>query len=147
MVTLRRYTRGSCSAHFKVQLMRIIPSGGCRGRYPRGQMNRHGPGQRPMPVHRHDWRLRVAGTDRSQAMAKGEAPVLEALADINAVSLERTELPPASLILVRLAALAAIDAPPSSYLVHLGPATEAGVTLEQAQDVLVAVAPIVGTPR
>lgn len=80
-------------------------------------------------------------------MAKGEAPVLEALADINAASLERTELDPASLILVRLAALAAIDAPASSYLIHLGPASEAGVTLDQAQDVLVAVAPIVGTPR
>jgi alkylhydroperoxidase/carboxymuconolactone decarboxylase family protein YurZ len=80
-------------------------------------------------------------------MAKGEAPVLEALADINAASLERTELDPMSLILVRLAALAAIDAPASSYLMHLGPAAEAGVTLNQAQDVLVAVAPIVGTPR
>jgi len=80
-------------------------------------------------------------------MAKGEAPVLEALADINAVSLERTELDPASLILVRLAALVAIDAPPSSYLVHIGAAAEAGVTADQAQDVLVAVAPIVGTPR
>jgi alkylhydroperoxidase/carboxymuconolactone decarboxylase family protein YurZ len=80
-------------------------------------------------------------------MAKGEAPVLEALADINAVSLERTELDPMSLILVRLAALAAMDAPASSYLLHLGPAAEAGVTLDQAQDVLVAVAPIVGTPR
>lgn len=80
-------------------------------------------------------------------MAKGDAPVLEALADINATSLERTELDPPSLILVRLAALAAVDAPASSYLAHLGPASEAGVTLEQAQDVLVAVAPIVGTPR
>jgi alkylhydroperoxidase/carboxymuconolactone decarboxylase family protein YurZ len=80
-------------------------------------------------------------------MAKGEAPVLEALADINAASLERTELSPASLIMVRLAALAAVDAPASSYLLHLGPAAEAGVTLDQAQDVLVAVAPIVGTPR
>jgi len=80
-------------------------------------------------------------------MAKGEAPVLEALADINAASLERTELDPMSLILVRLAALAAVDAPASSYLLHLGPAAEAGVTLDQAQDVLVAVAPIVGTPR
>jgi alkylhydroperoxidase/carboxymuconolactone decarboxylase family protein YurZ len=80
-------------------------------------------------------------------MAKGEAPVLEALADINAASLERTELDPRSLILVRLAALAAVDAPASSYLLHLGPAAEAGVTLDQAQDVLVAVAPIVGTPR
>jgi alkylhydroperoxidase/carboxymuconolactone decarboxylase family protein YurZ len=73
--------------------------------------------------------------------------VLETLADINAVSLERTELDPASLILVRLAALIAVDAPASSYLLHIGPAAEAGVTLDQAQDVLVAVAPIVGTPR
>jgi alkylhydroperoxidase/carboxymuconolactone decarboxylase family protein YurZ len=80
-------------------------------------------------------------------MATGDNPVLEALIDINAVSLERTELDPASLILVRLAALIAVDAPASSYLVHLGPAVEAGVTLDQAQDVLVAVAPIVGTPR
>lgn len=80
-------------------------------------------------------------------MAKGDAPVLEALADINAVSLERTELDAASLIAVRLAALVAVDAPASSYLLHLGPAAAAGVTLGQAQDVLVAVAPIVGTPR
>jgi alkylhydroperoxidase/carboxymuconolactone decarboxylase family protein YurZ len=80
-------------------------------------------------------------------MAKGEAPVLEALADINAVSLERTELDPTTLILVRLAALAAVDAPASSYLAHLGPASEVGVTVDQAQDVLVAVAPIVGTSR
>ena len=80
-------------------------------------------------------------------MAKGDTPVLDALADINAVSLERTELDPASLILVRLAALIAVDAPVSSYLLHLGPAADAGVTLDQAQDVLVAVAPIVGTPR
>jgi alkylhydroperoxidase/carboxymuconolactone decarboxylase family protein YurZ len=80
-------------------------------------------------------------------MAKGDTPVLDALADINAVSLERTDLDPASLILVRLAALIAVDAPVSSYLLHLGPAADVGVTLDQAQDVLVAVAPIVGTPR
>ena len=80
-------------------------------------------------------------------MAKGENPVLETLIDINAVSLERTELDPASLILVRLAALIAVDAPVSSYLLHIGPASDAGVTLEQAQDVLVSVAPIVGAPR
>jgi alkylhydroperoxidase/carboxymuconolactone decarboxylase family protein YurZ len=80
-------------------------------------------------------------------MAKGDAPVMEALADLTAVSLERTELDPASLILVRLAALAAVDAPASSYLLHIGPAAEVGVTLEQVQDVLVAVAPIVGTAR
>ena len=80
-------------------------------------------------------------------MAKGDAPVLGVITDINAVSLERTELDPASLIMVRLAALAAMDAPAMSYLAHIGPAAEVGVTLDQAQDVLVAVAPIVGTAR
>jgi alkylhydroperoxidase/carboxymuconolactone decarboxylase family protein YurZ len=80
-------------------------------------------------------------------MAIGEAPVLEALTEINAVSLSRVELDPATLLLVRIAALAAVDATPASYLLHVGPAVEAGVKLEDVQDVLVAVAPIVGTPR
>jgi alkylhydroperoxidase/carboxymuconolactone decarboxylase family protein YurZ len=80
-------------------------------------------------------------------MAVGNAPVMEALVEINAVSLERTELDPRSLILVRLAALAAVDAPTSSYLLHVGPAAEVGLTVTDAEDVLVAVAPIVGAPR
>jgi len=80
-------------------------------------------------------------------MAKGENPVLSTLLDINAISLERTELDPQTLILIRLAALIAVDAPVSSYLLHLGAGEQAGLTLEQAQDVLVAVAPIAGTPR
>ena len=80
-------------------------------------------------------------------MATGDTPVLEALAAINAASLERTELDPQALLLVRLAALVAVDAPAASYLLHIGPAAEAGVTVEQAQDLLIAVAPIVGAPR
>jgi alkylhydroperoxidase/carboxymuconolactone decarboxylase family protein YurZ len=80
-------------------------------------------------------------------MATGEAPVLEALTDLNAVSLSRVELDPATLLLVRIAALAAVDAPPASYLLHVGPAVESGVKLDDVQDVLVAVAPIVGAPR
>ena len=72
---------------------------------------------------------------------------MEALIEINAASLARTELDPRSLMLVRLAALAAIDAPASSYLLHVGPSVEAGLTVKDAEDVLVAVAPIVGTPR
>ena len=80
-------------------------------------------------------------------MAVGEAPVLEALLDINAVSVARTEMDATSLVAIRLAALVAVDAPVESYLLHFGPAAEAGLTLEAAQDILVAVAPIVGTPR
>jgi hypothetical protein len=80
-------------------------------------------------------------------MAVGEAPVMETLADITAVSVARSELDPASLVAIRLAALVAVDAPVASYLLHFGPAADAGLTVEAAQDVLVAVAPIVGTPR
>jgi GrpB-like predicted nucleotidyltransferase (UPF0157 family) len=49
-------------------------------------------------------------------------------------------------MIVRLAALAAVDAPVSSYLVHIGSSAKAGLTAADAEDVLVAVAPIVGTP-
>ena len=80
-------------------------------------------------------------------MATGNAPVLEALTELNAVSLSRTDLDARSLMLVRLAALAAVDAPAESYLLHVGPSIDAGLTVEDAEDVLVAVAPIVGAPR
>ena len=82
-------------------------------------------------------------------MAIGDAPVLEALADINAVSIARTELDERTLLLVRLAALASVDAPAASYLMHIGPAAESGLTIEDVQDILpsAAVAPIAGAPR
>ena len=44
-------------------------------------------------------------------------------------------------------ALVAVDAPAASYLMHVGAAVDAGVTIKQVQDILIAVAPIVGTPR
>ena len=50
-------------------------------------------------------------------------------------------------MLVRLAALVAVDAPAVSYLLNLGVASEVGLDAEQVRGVLAAVAPIVGTPR
>ena len=76
-----------------------------------------------------------------------DTPVLDTLAAMTAASLERCDLPGDTLLLVRLAALVAVDARPMSYLAHIGAAAETGVTLEDAQNVLVAVAPIVGTAR
>ena len=58
-----------------------------------------------------------------------------------------SDLDERSLVLVRLAALAAVDAPTGSYLMHVGPGAESGVTLDDVQDVLVAVAPVIGTAR
>ena len=80
-------------------------------------------------------------------MAEEETPVLDALADITAVSLERSTLVPRELMLARIAVLAAVDAPPASYLLNAGTAMDVGITLEDVQGVLIAVAPIVGTPR
>jgi alkylhydroperoxidase/carboxymuconolactone decarboxylase family protein YurZ len=76
-----------------------------------------------------------------------DTPVLDTIAVMTAASIERSNLNANEFILVRLAALAAVDARPLSYLAHVAPSVEADVTLEQVQDVLVAIAPIVGTAR
>jgi alkylhydroperoxidase/carboxymuconolactone decarboxylase family protein YurZ len=76
-----------------------------------------------------------------------ETPILDLLASMNARSLEASSLDAESLMLVRIAALVAVDAPPASYLLNLRAAGESGVTEDQVQGVLAAVAPIVGTPR
>ena len=76
-----------------------------------------------------------------------DTPVLDTIAAMTAVSVAECELTPDALMLVRLAALAAVEAGPASYLLNIGPAAEAGITIEDAQNVLVAVAPIIGTAR
>jgi alkylhydroperoxidase/carboxymuconolactone decarboxylase family protein YurZ len=83
-----------------------------------------------------------------QAPQQGdESPVLDVLAAMTAASLERSSLDPQTLMLVRLAALVAEGAPPLSYLLNLRAAGEMGVTAAQAQGVLAAIAPVVGTPH
>ena len=79
--------------------------------------------------------------------AETDSPVLETIAAITAASLERSDLPADALLMIRIAALAAVDARPISYLAHVGPSMESGVTIEDVQNVLVAVAPIIGTAR
>ena len=76
-----------------------------------------------------------------------ETPVLDLLAGMTADSIEASSLDPETLILVRIAALAAVDAPPVSYLLNIGVAGELGVEPEQIRGVLAAIAPIVGTAR
>jgi alkylhydroperoxidase/carboxymuconolactone decarboxylase family protein YurZ len=88
----------------------------------------------------------VGRKSKERTMAD-ETPVLDTIAAMTLASVERCGLDADALLLVRIAALAAVDAKPASYLLHVGPAVEAGVTIEQVQDVLVAVAPIVGTAR
>ena len=77
----------------------------------------------------------------------GDTPVLDTLVDINAASIENNSLAPRELMLARLAALIAVDAPPASYLANAEAAADAGVTAGDIQGVMIAVAPVVGTPR
>ncbi len=80
-------------------------------------------------------------------VARGSAPVLEQLAAMTLDTLENSGMDERTYHMVRLAALVASDAAPVSYLVNMGAAAEAGVTLEDTQGVLVAVSPIVGSAR
>lgn len=81
------------------------------------------------------------------SIAQGDAPVLERLVAMNLDSLEGSGLDEKTYFLVRLAALVAMDAAPVSYLVNLGLAKDVGVTLEEAQGTLIAIAPMVGSAR
>jgi alkylhydroperoxidase/carboxymuconolactone decarboxylase family protein YurZ len=76
-----------------------------------------------------------------------ETPVLDTLADITAASLEHNSLAPRELMLVRMAALIAVDAPPASYLANAEAAADSGVTADDIQAVMIGIAPVVGTAR
>jgi hypothetical protein len=76
-----------------------------------------------------------------------ETPVLDTLADITAASVEHNTLAARELMLVRLAALIAVDAPPASYLANAEAAADSGLTADDIQGVMIGVAPVVGTAR
>lgn len=76
-----------------------------------------------------------------------ETPVLDLLGTMTEASIEASGLEARTLMLVRLAALIGVDAPPASYLMNLAAAKEVGLDEKSVRDVLVAVAPIVGTPH
>jgi alkylhydroperoxidase/carboxymuconolactone decarboxylase family protein YurZ len=76
-----------------------------------------------------------------------ETPVLDTLADITAASLEHNSLAPRELMLARIAALIAVDAPAASYLANAGAAADSGVTAGDIQAVMIGIAPVVGTAR
>ena len=76
-----------------------------------------------------------------------ETPVLDLLASMTTDSIEASTLDAQTLMLVRIAALVAVDAPPVSYVFNLEAAGDVDVDAEQVSGVLAAVAPIVGTAR
>jgi 4-carboxymuconolactone decarboxylase len=80
-------------------------------------------------------------------LAAGGGPVFEALARLNSSVLDSGELDERTILLMRFAALVAVDAPPASYLVMMAVAEDFRITPEQLQAGLIALAPVVGGPR
>jgi alkylhydroperoxidase/carboxymuconolactone decarboxylase family protein YurZ len=74
-------------------------------------------------------------------------PVLDTILDINTASLDHSQLSPRELMLARIAAMVAVDAPPASYLASARPGASSGITQQDMQDIMIAVAPIVGTAK
>jgi alkylhydroperoxidase/carboxymuconolactone decarboxylase family protein YurZ len=73
--------------------------------------------------------------------------VLDLLKDMTASSLDATSLDERTLMLVRIAALVAIDAPAVSYAMNLEAAGDVGVDADEVRGVLAGIAPVVGTAR
>ena len=76
-----------------------------------------------------------------------ETPLLDLLGSMTLASVEVSNRDPRELMLVRIAALVAVDAPPVSYATNLEAIASVGIDAERVRDVLAAVAPIVGTAR
>jgi hypothetical protein len=76
-----------------------------------------------------------------------DTPIAGTLLAMTAASLERCDLDEREIMLARVAALAAVDAPAMSYALNAAAAVGSGISLEDAQGILVAVAPIIGTAR
>jgi hypothetical protein len=76
-----------------------------------------------------------------------DTPVLDTIVDITTASIEHNSVSPRDFMLARLAALIAVDAPPASYLANASAVERAGLTATDIEGVMIAVAPVVGTPR
>jgi alkylhydroperoxidase/carboxymuconolactone decarboxylase family protein YurZ len=76
-----------------------------------------------------------------------DGPVLDTLTDMTAASVEHNSLTPREFMMARLAAMIAVDAPPISYYVSASAFEESGLTTEDIQGVMIAVAPVTGAPR
>lgn len=85
--------------------------------------------------------------DAMRELAQGGGPVLEAIARQSEGALHQAGIDPQTALLVRIAALVALDAAPASYLIHLGVADRGGVKAETIEATLVELLPLVGSAR
>jgi alkylhydroperoxidase/carboxymuconolactone decarboxylase family protein YurZ len=97
------------------------------------------PGEGHPPAH--------SVTTQGDSVTTSETSVLDTLVDLTAASVDHSSLPPRDFMLARLAALIAVDAPPASYVANAEAAEKSGITADDVGEVMIAIAPIVGTAR
>ena len=83
----------------------------------------------------------------SENEIENDTPISETLLMMTAASLDNSDLSPRELMIARIAALVAVDASAASYVLNALPAADSSITVDDVEDILVAVAPIVGTAR
>jgi len=82
-----------------------------------------------------------------QSIVPGASPVVESIARMHAENQEQSGLDDRTFVLVRIAALVAIDASAASYLINLTIADDVGITADDVRGVLIALGPVVGSAR
>ncbi|MEU2747536.1 carboxymuconolactone decarboxylase family protein [Streptomyces collinus] len=87
------------------------------------------------------------GAEGADAPGEASAPVFDTLVQMTLNAFERSGLDSETYLLTRIAALVAMSASPTSYLLNVGAADEIGVPVEKIRGTLVAIAPVVGSAR
>src|SRR5438876_2777790 len=82
-----------------------------------------------------------------QGLAQGDLSMLSALQSLIESSYKDSGLDPQTFMLVRMAALATLDAAPASWLMNIEASGEAGLAPEHILGMLIALAPVIGTAR
>lgn len=81
------------------------------------------------------------------ALTLGDPDLVASGLEVRTELQTKSRLDARSFALVKLAAIMALDAPPTSYLWQVANALEAGATPEDLVGVLIAIAPQIGGPR
>jgi alkylhydroperoxidase/carboxymuconolactone decarboxylase family protein YurZ len=76
-----------------------------------------------------------------------QTPVLDTITAMTATAADHNTLTPRDFMFARIAAMIAVDAPPASYLANAEAAEKSGITADDIQGIMIAIAPVVGSPR
>jgi len=85
--------------------------------------------------------------ERLRRLAQGDPTVLNFVQRVIESSFKESGLDPQTFMLVRMAALATLDAAPASWLMNIQASGEAGLVPETILGTLIAIAPVIGTAR